>query len=171
MTVGDVLDLAYVASDPNGDRLGIEVISDNASIASAEIPAAARSAARQRRGTGDDHAVGFGRVNLRRSSASSRRSLRERIPGGRAGRRAAAERGRDDQRPDQCNRPQCRSAHSGRRVGQPGGRQRGRGGDQIAISGNAEGTATITADVSDGRGGLGTVTFLVIVEGQIARRD
>ncbi len=167
MTVGDVLDLAYVASDPNGDRLGIEVISDNASIASAEIPAAARSAARQRRGTGDDHAVGFGR----RQSSGGRQLLRD----GLCANESPAVEPVGEQRlnvgetinvPINATDPNADPLTLAAVSDNPAVASAVAAGMQIAISGNAAGTATITADVSDGRGGLGTVTFLVIVEGQ-----
>ncbi len=168
MTVGDVLDLAYVASDPNGDRLGIEVISDNASIASAEIPAA---------GTLRLHANGAGQatITLSVSDGVNPPAVVSFFATVSAANESPAVEPVGEQRlnvgetinvPINATDPNADPLTLAAVSDNPAVASAVAAGMQIAISGNAEGTATITADVSDGRGGLGTVTFLVIVEGQ-----
>ena len=39
----------------------------------------------------------------------------------------------------------------------------------VIVTGNG-GTATIAADITDAQGGMASITFMVIVEGEITRR-
>ncbi|MCC6800025.1 MAG: hypothetical protein IT325_07905, partial [Anaerolineae bacterium] len=168
MTVGDALDLAYVATDPNGDSLTAEVISDNPSIASAEIPAA---------GTLRLYANGAGQATITLSVSDGVNSpvVVNFFATVSAANESPAVEPVGEQRlgvgetinvpinaSDLNDDPLTLAAVSDN----PAVASAVAVGMQVTITGNAAGTATITADVSDGQGGLGTVTFLAIVEGQ-----
>lgn len=168
LTVGDIADIPYSATDPDGDTLTAEALTDNPAVASVVIPAA---------GTLRITANGAGQasITLAVSDGVNDAVLTSFVVTVAAANQPPVAQPPGEQRlavgesirvpigatdPDgdpltlevASDNPSVASARAEQM--------------EAVITGNAAGTATIIADVSDGRGGIGTITFLVIVEGQ-----
>jgi len=168
MTIGEVRDVPYAATDPDGDSLAAEAITDNPAVASVTIPAP---------GTLRIAANGAGQATITLSvsdgvnppavvsfivttAPANEPPVIEPVGEQRVGVGETISVPINATDPDSdpltllavSDNPAVASA-----VG---------AGMAVALTGNAAGTATITADVSDGQGHTATVTFLAIVEGQ-----
>ena len=168
LAVGDVANVPYAATDPDGDTLSAEAISENPAVASVEVPAAgtlriiangagqATIALSVSDGVNAPVAVSFGVTVSAPNEAPVVAPVGEqRLTVG-----------------ETVNIPINASDPNGDPLVVEAASQNPAvaaavaAGMSVAVTGNAEGTATIAADITDGQGGAASITFMVIVEGE-----
>lgn len=167
LAVGDVVNVPYAATDPDGDTVTAEAISENPAVASVEIPAV---------GTIRIVANGAGQTNIALSVSDGVNApvAVNFVVTVTAANEAPVVEPVGEQRltvGETVNVPINASDPNGDPLTVEAASQNPAvasavaSGMSIAVTGNAEGTATIAADISDGQGGTASITFVAIVEG------
>ena len=168
MMVGDVIDVPFTTSDADGDTLSVEAISENAAVASVEIPSDGLLRIR---------ANGAGQVSLTLSvSDNVNPPVVVNVPVAvTAPNEPPAVEPVGEQRltvgetitvPISAVDPNGDLMTVTAVSQNPAVASAEGSGMGVIVTGNGEGTATIAADITDAQGGMASITFMVIVEGE-----